>query len=297
MSSNIGGRIILLYLFIVFSVSWLLIILIHLFGGLRTLAALGVYGLMMIPATIAFLMRKWVTREGFEGSGLRMGRRKYYLIAWLIPIATVYATYGVVALTGFGKIHLSDREIIERIKELGEIYRAQISVPEPPPGMSLTSFMILLAIGNITIFLIPAIIFGFGEEFGWRSYLLPKLLRFGRVKAFIIIGLIWWAWHLPLTILTSLPSESMTEVAILILLGIISTTLVGIILAWLFYASGSIFPAALAHITFNQANGTLAIFISSNPLALNLTLTITLTIITITLYKRGCIEVIGTSSS
>lgn len=31
----------------------------------------------------------------------------------------------------------------------------------------------------------------FGEEYGWRGYLLPKLLPLGEVKAAVIVGLIW----------------------------------------------------------------------------------------------------------
>ena len=41
-------------------------------------------------------------------------------------------------------------------------------------------------------------IIAFGEEFGWRGYLLPKLMPFGKAKAYIIIGLVWGLWHLPL---------------------------------------------------------------------------------------------------
>jgi membrane protease YdiL (CAAX protease family) len=40
----------------------------------------------------------------------------------------------------------------------------------------------------------------FGEEFGWRGYLLPRLLPLGEVKAAIIVGLIWGPWHLPVLI-------------------------------------------------------------------------------------------------
>jgi len=37
-----------------------------------------------------------------------------------------------------------------------------------------------------------------GEEFGWRGFALPRLLRGGRpVSAALILGAIWWAWHLP----------------------------------------------------------------------------------------------------
>jgi uncharacterized protein len=37
-----------------------------------------------------------------------------------------------------------------------------------------------------------------GEEYGWRAYLLPKLLPLGEFRASAIIALIWAPWHLPL---------------------------------------------------------------------------------------------------
>ena len=39
--------------------------------------------------------------------------------------------------------------------------------------------------------------FAFGEEFGGRAYLLPKLLPFGGRKAILIMGIIWGVWHWP----------------------------------------------------------------------------------------------------
>ncbi|MER3459512.1 MAG: CPBP family intramembrane metalloprotease domain-containing protein, partial [Chloroflexota bacterium] len=37
----------------------------------------------------------------------------------------------------------------------------------------------------------------FGEEFGWRAYLQPKLLPLGGRKAMLLMGLIWGVWHWP----------------------------------------------------------------------------------------------------
>jgi len=40
---------------------------------------------------------------------------------------------------------------------------------------------------------------GMGEEFGWRGYLLPRLIkRFGLLKAATLLGILWEVWHLPM---------------------------------------------------------------------------------------------------
>lgn len=51
----------------------------------------------------------------------------------------------------------------------------------------------------IPLFLLLSLISGpLNEEFGWRGYALdPLLLKFGYVKASLILGFIWGIWHLP----------------------------------------------------------------------------------------------------
>lgn len=51
----------------------------------------------------------------------------------------------------------------------------------------------------LVVTLIFVFIFGpFAEELGWRGYLLDGLqLRFSAIGASLILGVVWWAWHLP----------------------------------------------------------------------------------------------------
>lgn len=45
---------------------------------------------------------------------------------------------------------------------------------------------------------INALIVTFGEEFGWRGYLLPKLARrMGWIWASAVVGVVWGVWHTP----------------------------------------------------------------------------------------------------
>lgn len=42
------------------------------------------------------------------------------------------------------------------------------------------------------------VVWSIGEEFGWRGYALPRLMKqMGPVWASLVIGIAWWLWHTP----------------------------------------------------------------------------------------------------
>ena len=54
------------------------------------------------------------------------------------------------------------------------------------------------------VFTILLMVMAFGEEYGWRGFLLPALAaRYGQLRATIIVGLIWAMYHLPADILVN----------------------------------------------------------------------------------------------
>jgi membrane protease YdiL (CAAX protease family) len=67
-----------------------------------------------------------------------------------------------------------------------------------PPAPSLLAGLLLASL--LAAPFINAV-FGFGEELGWRGYLLPKLMPLGRSRAYVAVGAIWGLWHAPLIVI------------------------------------------------------------------------------------------------
>jgi hypothetical protein len=90
----------------------------------------------------------------------------------------------------------------------------------------------------------------FGEEYGWRGYLLVKLLPLGQVKAALIVAGIWAPWHLPI-LLVGLNYGGHNPFAVL---GFMLALTIGLslLLTRLFVlAGGSVLVVAVAHASFN----------------------------------------------
>lgn len=63
----------------------------------------------------------------------------------------------------------------------------------PPPA----GVLVPLVLNFVVIFVVA----GLGEELGWRGFVLPRLQgRLSPVRATLVVGLLWFAWHLPLRI-------------------------------------------------------------------------------------------------
>jgi uncharacterized protein len=94
-----------------------------------------------------------------------------------------------------------------------------------------------------------------GEEFGWRGYILPRLLlTHTPIKASIVLGIIWEIWHLPMHYIAYKNFGSFMIPAFLTI-GFINLTLQSIIMTFIFIKSkGSIKLMILYHYTITASS-------------------------------------------
>ncbi|HEY63476.1 MAG TPA: CPBP family intramembrane metalloprotease [Caldilineae bacterium] len=150
---------------------------------------LVIAGVMWVPALATVLTIKFVTREGFAITNFRIGSWRPYLKTALVIPAGFVVIYGLTWLIGLGQPDWQLAQFRELMASAGA------DVSEMPP-----SSVFLPALFLATLIITPFInsIFGFGEEFGWRGYLLPKLMPLGRARAYVLTGVIWGLWHAPI---------------------------------------------------------------------------------------------------
>ena len=116
------------------------------------------------------------------------------------------------------------------------------------------SFDIMAFLSIPTILLAGLYAGPLGEELGWRGFLLPKLQKsYSNLNSAIIIGFIWFIWHIPLwwapfgTLVSGEPISLISVFTYFIMLICLS-----IIITWLVINSkGSVLIALLFHLSIN----------------------------------------------
>jgi len=216
------------------------------------LIAYGFSWLIWIPEAL-IAQNMWIAPEGVKSIlALNLG-------AWGPLVGAIIATF--IYQRGVGVKELLKRGFMARLGKWWWVVLLTFPVMiggslalSALLGNSLPEFAVLaepvaLPIALIYIFFLAGPL---QEEFGWRGYVFEHLQsKYDALTAAILAGLMWGLWHLPLFFVPRAEDYYNRPFWGLML----TTTLVGIILAW-FYANtkGSIFAAMLGHTMFNWSN-------------------------------------------
>lgn len=214
-------------------------------NGMSVVVYVLIAAMMFVPS-VGMLITRLLTHEGMKHPWVKPVRFKrtwpWWIVAWLSPIVLAAggaAVYFLVFPQDF------DPTMNATIEGLIATYQVQgVNVSADQLRMVLYAQMALLLIAPF-LNVIPA----FGEEWGWRGYLLPKLLdSFRVVPTLVLMGVIWGLWHLPLTMLGHNYGAEYWGYPIL---GILAMCwfcfVVGVLLSYVTLKTGTCIPAAIAH--------------------------------------------------
>ncbi len=243
---------------------------------------------MMGPAIAAFITRLFFYEHRFRDAGLRIGRISNYVRFWGISLGVSALSFLVYTLLGSISWDFTGQVFLDQLAE--QFAAAGQNMDDIPGGLTPQMLLIIYFVGGLTIFnILPGIITGFGEEFGWRGLMFPQMYKIKPWVAFVIGGLIWYSWHISLVLVLPRADnftdlEATANFVVLAICGMCTHAF----LAYVFVKSESIFVASVAHITLNNAARSFAYFaIIQNQFAANIGLTITMMALVTALYISG----------
>ena len=220
-----------------------------------SLKLISLVSLGMLAPAIAHILARVFTKEGFKPAGndsmmlginLDDGKWKVFLFAILIPLVYSASADLLLCLSTPG---VFDTNVL------------------PDSGMQ-NSMALLIPISAVFNGVIVSFA-AFGEEFGWRAYMMPKLKSFmGKYPALIVGGIIWGIWHAPLTCVghnfgTDYPGFPYVGIILMCLYCI----LLGGILTYVTEKTGSVWPAVFLHGVNNASPSILTAFMNADKLS------------------------------
>ena len=177
---------------------------------------------------------------GFDKLNLRMktGLLRFkikfsWLVAWILPVAIVLLTIFVNSLLPNCEFNTDMSALI-------------------PVEMNPTFLIVTTIISGLFAGATINALFAFGEEYGWRNYLVDALREKKFVFASIFIGIVWGLWHFPLILLGhNYPQHSVAGIFMMVIFCVLAS----FVEIYLVLKAKSVYPAAIFHGTLNAVAG------------------------------------------
>ncbi|MEA3327714.1 MAG: CPBP family intramembrane glutamic endopeptidase [Chloroflexota bacterium] len=262
---------IFIYLAFAFGISWTIGLVIFLTGGLENSPSLSFAGVQvtlayvllatiyMFGPAIANILTRLLTKEGKKDLFIQphFDNRRWhmYIAAWLLPGVLTIAGIIIYFLLFPWHFDAELTMIKDQISQVGSL-------------KNLNPWFIIVTQTFQALLLAPLLnaIPIFGEEFGWRGYLQPKLMPLGGRKAVLLTGSLWGIWHWPIILMGHNYGSDYFGAPFLGPLAMVWFTIsLSIIFGWITIKADNFWPAVIAHGALNGIASHSLLFVQGNP--------------------------------
>jgi uncharacterized protein len=213
---------------------------------------------------IAFVLAVAVAIAAREAS------EAFIILYMFTPLIAVLALHGAKSRDGFSR-----RGLLQLAERSGLLRSGRSAWPfallTPPILLgAVTLLVVVIGIADFAPLAAPAqlallpfsvvlslafgVVLAFGEEVGWRGYLLPALISLDAWPAMLLSGLLHGLWHLPVILLTPYYHADGARL-IVIPEFLLMITLAGVVYGYLRLTTASVWPVILLHAAFNESLG------------------------------------------
>ena len=242
-----------LFLALVYGISFLAAGIFYLSGGRldRTEGVVFAVLYMFFPLISALIVEKLIHREEIQKPLLISFRlNRWFLVSWLLPPLIILGSIWISLL--FPGISWSPgmEGMFERYEEMmtseqiEELRKSFEELPFHPALLSLLSGLL----AGITVNAVAA----FGEELGWRAFLVRRFQDMNFIHASLLTGLIWGLWHAPMILMGhNYPNYPVAGIFMMIIM----TVLFSPLFLYITIKTGSVIAASVMHGTLNAVAG------------------------------------------
>lgn len=244
---------VVLFIVLTFAINIAMVLIFSILGGQFNAKSGTIMALayMFVPLLSAWVVEYGIHRNKIvQNWNISFKINKWFFIGWFLFPVIGFATLGISLLFPAVEYSPEMTGIMERFEEsfssaqMEEMRESMEKIPFHPIWMTLIQGLI----AGATINAIAA----FGEEAGWRGFLLNEWKHMPFWKASLLIGLIWGIWHAPLILMGhNYPEHPQIGVLMMIIFCILLTPF------FLYFTikTKSVIAAAIMHGTLNGSVG------------------------------------------
>lgn len=255
--SRVPWKAVVAFVVTAMGLAWIVCIPLWRGGGLENTALLMMSAqiIMFMPAVatiVAMIIQRRRSPELLAGKACYLGIWPLTPVGRVVgmTVGAIFGTFLLVALTyilasAFGWVDLDVLGLSG--------FRANKGPLEAAGSLSMPA-AVAMYLAVILINTVATALFAFGEEVGWRGWLLTSLRPLGTWPALLITSVIWGLWHAPLILLGyNFNRPDLGGLAIMV--G--GCVALGVLFGWTRIRTGSVWPAVFAHGALNGSSGML----------------------------------------